>query len=300
MSPRIGAIGCGHWGRNIVRDLVALGAEVHVADSSVDARARAESLGAAVVATIDELPPCRGYVVATPAETHHDVVRHLVSTTPVPIFVEKPPCDGLHAVRALAADGADRLFVMHKWRYHSGVRALRDLARDGAVGTPLRLETTRTGPEALPPGIDVTWHLAVHDLSIALEILGSVPEAREADGGSTDEGRIGWCEATLATGAGVEHRLTVAAGQADRRRDVRLVGSEGSVLLADARDDHVEIERAGRREKHPIADAMPLECELRVFLAYLDGGPAPRSTIGEALAVCEQVARIDALVRGSA
>jgi len=51
MSPRVGAVGCGHWGQNIVRDLVALGATVHVADASADGRARAGALGATTVAS---------------------------------------------------------------------------------------------------------------------------------------------------------------------------------------------------------------------------------------------------------
>ena len=76
------------------------------------------------------------------------------------------------------AIGHDRLFVMHKWRYHPGIRMLAELANSGRLGTPERLETIRTGPEALPPDVDVLWHLGTHDLSIAVEILGNVAPVR--------------------------------------------------------------------------------------------------------------------------
>ena len=299
MSPRVGAVGCGHWGQNIVRDLVALGATVHVADASADGRARAGALGATTVASgADKLPPCDGYVVATPAAAHRSVVEGLLDTG-VPIFLEKPPCGNLGDVRALAASAGDRVFVMHKWRYHPGVLALRDVVRDGTLGRPVRLETTRTGPEVLPPGVDVTWHLAVHDLSIALEVFGVVPTVRSAGGACTADGRITRCDARLETGDGVEHRLRVAAEDPDRSRELRVVGSDGWARLGDARDDRVEVEHAGRRVDRAISDELPLERELATFLDHLGGGPAPKSPMGEALGLCEQVARIDELVRAA-
>jgi len=297
VSVRVGAVGCGQWGRNVVRDLVALGAIVYVADALGDGRTRAENLGAvATLSAADELPPCDGYVVATPAHAHRLVVEVLLPRG-APIFVEKPPCGDLEDVRALAALAPDRLFVMHKWRYHPGVLAIGEVAREGALGELRKLETTRTGPERLPPHVDVTWHLAVHDLSIALETLGSVPAARTAEGTVTTDGRIGRCNAVLRTDDGIEHVLTVAAGEPHQCRSIRLVGSHGWACLVGGYDDHVQVERQGRVAVQAIAVELPLERELRAFLDHLRGGPAPKSTIGDALALCEELARIDALIR---
>jgi predicted dehydrogenase len=296
-APRVGAVGCGHWGQHVVRDLLALGAEVWVADRSAAGRARANRLGVEhTVVSAGALPPCDGYVVATPAPTHREVVESLLASDR-PIFVEKPPCTAIDDVRALAAAGGDRVYVMHKWRYHPGVEAIGGLVRNGALGAPRTLATTRTGPETLPPRVDVTWHLAVHDLAIALEVLGTVPIARNAVGSLTDDGRIRRCDARLETVGGVAHRLTVATDDHERDRSVRLECADGSVSLADAYDDHLWIERSGRRSEHPIGTALPLEREVGAFLDHLRGGPPPRSTLGDAVLVCEQVAQLDALVR---
>jgi hypothetical protein len=54
---------------------------------------------------------------------------------------------------------------------------------------------------------------------------------------------------------------------------------------------------------HPVEDALEADATLGArqgaFLQFLDGGPPPRSTGTDALAVCEQLARIDVLIRGT-
>src|SRR5262245_47248432 len=86
---RVGLVGCGRWGRNILRDLASLGARVVVADPSEPARRAAIAGGAlAAVPAADELPEVDGLVVATPASTHAAVIEPLLPRG-VPVFVEK-------------------------------------------------------------------------------------------------------------------------------------------------------------------------------------------------------------------
>src|SRR5262249_55081571 len=139
---------------------------------------------------------CAGYVVVTPANEHRGACTALLDRG-VPVFVEKPPGASVADVEALAAIGADRLFVMHKWRYHPGVLALADLVRDGALGTVESLATTRTGPQSLPDDVDVTWHLAVHDVAIALELLGAVPHVEAVVSARDPHGRLCRIEVTM-------------------------------------------------------------------------------------------------------
>jgi predicted dehydrogenase len=293
VSIEIGVAGCGRWGAHVVRDLVDLGASVLVAEPDPARRTWASQTGAAaVVATVGALPECAGYVVVTPASAHRVVCGALLERD-APVFVEKPPGTGLAEVEALAAAGGDRLFVMHKWRYHPGVVAMAGLARDGVFGSPLRLVTTRTGPEPLPDDVDVTWHLAVHDLAIALEVLGSVPQVDVAVARRTDDGRLGRVEATLRTEWGDEHCLTVAADDPDYEREVRCVGPERSAILSRPSAPALEVEQPdGTRELVPLADELPLARELAAFLEHCEGGPAPRSSMVEALAIARCLAAI--------
>ena len=61
-GAKVGLIGCGSWGRFILRDLIALGCTVSVVAPSAESRARAEA-AQAVVDSISELPDVDGIVV---------------------------------------------------------------------------------------------------------------------------------------------------------------------------------------------------------------------------------------------
>jgi predicted dehydrogenase len=130
MSLSIGLIGCGRWGRTILRDLIALDARVHVAAASEMSRRAAIEAGAAGASPdIAGFPKdIDGYVVATPTSTHAEVIEQLLPSGK-PVFVEKPMTNDVAAARSLIERAGERIFVMDKWRYHPGVEALADAAR---------------------------------------------------------------------------------------------------------------------------------------------------------------------------
>jgi predicted dehydrogenase len=299
LTLRVGLVGCGSWGANVLRDLVALGADVTVAEPDFDRRARALANGAARgVTSAAELPQCDGYCVVTPASTHREVCEYVLARG-VPVFVEKPPCTDVSAVEELVRIGGDRLFVMHKWRYHPGIRLLAELAQSGELGPLERLETIRTGPEALPPDVDVLWHLGTHDLSIAVEILGTVAPVRTAHATRDIAGRITQCRATMASDAGPQHRMTAAAGVSDRVRRVVVSGTEASAVLDHPNAPTVSVRAHDGTQSIPLRQALPLAEELRAFLAYLTGGPAPVSDAATALVIAQRLSELQRAVHSS-
>src|SRR5215831_2161391 len=116
-------VGCGRWGRNILRDLVSLGRPAIVVDPSAEARQAAAPMARATHADLDIEEDVCCVIVATPATRHIGVIER-AARWQRPIFVEKPLATRIEdAERALELAG-DRLFVMDKWRYHPGVEAL--------------------------------------------------------------------------------------------------------------------------------------------------------------------------------
>lgn len=293
----VALVGCGKWGRHILRDLVGLGCDVAVVDPSAANAGRALQLGArAAVSSTDALPAVAGVVVATPATVHADSVEQVLPLG-VPVFVEKPlTVDPLSAARLVAASGG-RLFVMDKWRYHPGVRLLSDIVRDGRLGRVNGLRTVRTDWGNPHTDVDVVWTLAPHELAIALEVFGAVPPARRAVADVENGELVGL---TGVLGDGPWHVLEVSSRSERLSREIRLSCTDGVAVLAGGWVDHVVIYRDHTAPRPSgqvlsISTDLPLLLELQAFVEHLRGGPAPNSTAAEGLAVVEAIAHLRAL-----
>jgi predicted dehydrogenase len=286
MSSRVGLVGCGRWGSLILRDLRSLGCEVPVVARSPESRERAADGGAAeIVESIGALAGVAGVVVATP-EDSHAAVNAAALELGVPVFSEKPLTVDPSSAAELAASAPDRLFCMDKWRYHPGVEALGELARSGELGEPLGLRCRRLGWGNAHPTSDTTWHLAPHDLSIALEIFGALPEPRFAvfEGPAADPRGI---SGVLGERPLVE--IEVSAARHVRERSVQLDCSDGVAWLPDPMAEAIGVARSSaigdEPELRPISTEMPLLRELQAFVTHLEGGPPPRSSAAEAAAI---------------
>src|SRR5512138_3774871 len=87
-ASTVALVGCGRWGRHILRDLLGLGCAVTVVDTSPERRREALERGAASAAgRLSGLPDLAGIVVATPAGTHARVVEEALGRG-VPVFCE--------------------------------------------------------------------------------------------------------------------------------------------------------------------------------------------------------------------
>lgn len=288
MSERlsVGLIGCGRWGRYILRDLLSLGCDVLVVAVSDSGRKNARDGGATtVVDTLDALPSVTGVVVASPTITHASVIETLLQQG-IPIFTEKPlTCDRASA-RRLAQAAPDRLFVMDKWRYHPGVEMLAEIARSEELGPVLGLRTTRAQWGDPHPDVDGIWILAPHDLSIALEVLGTIPPARSA----CAERVNGWPTGLVGLlGDDPWLVIEVSTRHPQYRREIRLHCRDGVAIMNDGYSEHIQVTRSfdlhdtivPEPELRPISAELPLLRELRTFVEHLKGGPPPRSSAAE-------------------
>ena len=299
----LGLVGCGRWGRFILRDLNSLGCLVSVAEHAEANRGFAAANGAvAVVRELEALPEdLDGYLVSTPASTHAGVIERLLERGR-PIFVEKPLSVDAGSARRLAGRAAGRLFVLDKWRYHPGVEALAALARSGELGPLQGLRMTRVQWGRPHRDVDAIWTLLPHDLAIAMEILGTLPPARAAAAefeGGQPAGLLG----ILGTAPNVV--LEVSARRPRNCRRVELICRDGVAVLDGAYANHVALYRdaagagAGRDapepERRELSTELPLLRELRAAVEFLAGGPAPRGSASDGATIVERIAELRAM-----
>lgn len=292
MSLRVGLIGCGRWGRHILRDLIALGARVEVVSRSEASRAVARAGGAAAChAAIAELPPQDGYVVAVPTVSHVAVIEALLPRGR-PIFCEKPLSPRPDDIRRLAP-AAGRIFVMYKWRYHPGVAAMARLRAEGVAGEPLLLHCLQLGWGHPHPDVDPPTILLPHALSMVLEVLGEVPPLQWARPLLPGEPALGLV-AELAAAQGPRVLLECSVVHPQHRRSLTLVGRAASLDLPDSYAESLTLRRGppaapGPAEALPIGRRLPLEIELEAFLRHLEGGPPPLSSLADELLIVERL-----------
>ncbi|MEQ9812615.1 MAG: Gfo/Idh/MocA family oxidoreductase [Azospirillaceae bacterium] len=297
--PHVGLVGCGGWGRHILRDLKALGARVTCVARGERSRANAATGGAdAIVDTLDDLPAVDGAVVATPSDSHGTITLALARRG-LPVFVEKPLTSDLAQARAIVDAAPDRVFVMDKWRYHGGIRRLAAIAGDGSLGAVIGLRSVRLGWSMTHNEVDPVWNLLPHDLSICLHVLGVVPKliwAAPDPLGPLGGGVV----ALLGETDGPRALVECSAHHPVNRRSVILACEGGTLTLNASLDDHLVLRRGppgdamAHEERVAIPTGMPLEAELAAFLDHLGGGPPPLSSARDGLATVERCCEIRA------
>jgi len=296
---KIGLIGCGNWGKNILRDLLALGACVYVADTGEAARERAEKSGASgVTDDFMRLPDCDGYVVAVTIPGLARVVSQILERKK-PVFSEKTLLLSRSDYDELIdAGGADLVFCMHKWGYHPGVHALAKTANSGQIGGLRQLQVFRECWSADFHLADVIWCHCIHDLVITSEIFGSLPENIHSISAIKDSNNTITGVTTVLKQGDFSAVLIENGRSAEKLTRISVLGTQGSASLYNPLDDHITVRTFAGEEKVPIETEMPLFSELREFLDHLNGGPRPRYGIEDGFAVSNFILKMHAKIEG--
>lgn len=288
-KPVIGLVGVGNWGKLILRDLVALGCEVHAVAVSDRSFANAREFGAtSIVGSIAELPELDGAVAAPIATRHAEVVVALGEAQPGPIYCEKPLTADVSEADQLVEALGDRLFVMDKWRYQAGVLELARLAKSGELGDIQSITLRRVSTGNPHPDVNTLWTHMPHDLSMTLEILGEIPPVTHAEGEFVN-GELEGARATLGNDPWVA--IEVSDGASGHHREARVVGSTGVAILAGGWSEEVVVRRFDGQDDELIEakGELPLLAELRAFIEHVQGGPAPKSSAAEGALIVRRI-----------
>jgi predicted dehydrogenase len=287
LSPVL-LVGCGRWGRNILRDLALIGRTTVVVDTSAEALAAAKPFAWATRRNLDIDEHVAGVIIATPATDHVATIERLARLQ-VPIFVEKPLASRTEDAERVVALTENRLFVMDKWRYHPGIEALGALARSGELGPVRAMRTWRLGWGHSHEDVDPIWNLLPHDLSIVLEILGFVPPAVHATA-ERERDRVWGMTARL--GPDPLCVLEVSARRPEHRRRIEVVFDAGVAVLDGDRDTLIQIRSDDGDRTTDVGDEPPLKRELEAFVGHLDGGPPPKSSGRDGVAVVRRISEL--------
>lgn len=188
---RVGVVGFGYWGPNLVRNVDKLGdAELVVLCDLSPANLERFSATYPGVATTQDLAAMLtdfdldAVVVASSAPSHFAIASKVLEAG-LHCFVEKPltltSADAEKLV-ALAEERGVTLMVGHLMVYHSVIGWIRDYIASGDLGDVLYVYLQRLNLGKVRTEENAFWSLAPHDVSMALYLLGETPDSVSATG----------------------------------------------------------------------------------------------------------------------
>lgn len=188
---RVGVIGYGYWGPNIVRNLYNVdgSVEVTICDKDPDALRRAKQAYPNLKVTSDcteilSSPRIDAVAVITPVWTHFELAKAALENGKH-VFVEKPfTSDTAQAEELIELAEKKNLKIMvdHTFLFTGAVRKIRQLMDNGTLGDLYYYDSTRVNLGLFQHDVNVIWDLAPHDLCIMDYLIKEKPAALSATG----------------------------------------------------------------------------------------------------------------------
>jgi predicted dehydrogenase len=190
---QVGAVGCGYWGPNLIRNLRQL-PDCHlkvICDSSEQRLSHMRRMhpGVSTTPRFEQLlgdAELDAVIVATPVRFHYEMAKACLEAGKH-VFIEKPMARTVAEAEELVAL-ADRqglvLMVGHTFLFSPAVRRMKQIVDAGDIGEVQYISARRLNLGLFQKDINVAWDLAPHDLSILLHLLDQMPESVSCQGSS--------------------------------------------------------------------------------------------------------------------
>lgn len=188
---KVGVIGYGYWGPNLVRNFMACPDAIVTAVSDVLEDRLSPLLklypGLRTTSNSAELiddPSIDAIIIATPVSSHFELALAALRAGKH-VLVEKPLASNSDQAHQLIDEAQSRslvLMVDHTFVYTDAVRKMRELISNGELGEIYYYDAVRVNLGLFQHDVNVIWDLAIHDLSIMDFVLPTRPVAISATG----------------------------------------------------------------------------------------------------------------------
>jgi UDP-2-acetamido-3-amino-2,3-dideoxy-glucuronate N-acetyltransferase len=315
-APRIGVIGAGYWGANLVRNCSQLGVLAAVCEA--DPRRRDEMQMRYGVDCFSDLQQMLdrakldAVVIAAPAPAHAQLALQAIDARKH-VFVEKPLALNVQDAQSVveAAEAADlTLFVGHVLLYHPGIRALLKYVNEGRIGRVRHLRSRRLSWGRLRSEENVWWSFAPHDCALMIAIMQDSPvNATGWLSAFVRPNLADFAYADFAFSQGRSAHIEVSWLDPDKSSRIDVFGSEGTLTFIDSREGATltltpcgdRLSAAGEPELWrsetlhiDLPQAEPLRLELEAFCRAMRGEDQVPTDGREGLEVVRALHMVDA------
>jgi predicted dehydrogenase len=188
---KVGVIGYGYWGPNVVRNFQGLAncKLTAVCDKNAKAIHRLCASHPEIEITNDSSDiimskDIDAVAIVTPVSTHYELARQCLKNGKH-VFVEKPFTSTMAQAEELielAEVKNLKMMVDHTFLYTGAVRKMKELIDQKVLGTLYYYDSVRVNLGLFQHDVNVIWDLAPHDLSIMDYLIEERPAAVAATG----------------------------------------------------------------------------------------------------------------------
>lgn len=320
-APSLAVIGCGHWGKNIVRNLYELGVLDTVCEKNADILSSVRAKYSAVKTNTDlgkvlSSGDIDAVAIATPATTHYAIAKEAILAGK-DVFVEKPLATNIKEAEELATLSREKnkiLMVGHILQYHPALIKLKDMLRSGELGKIQYIYSNRLNIGKLRVEENILWSFAPHDISAILMLLEEEPVKVTAFGGSyITEGIYDASLTTLEFKNKVRAHIFVSWLHPFKEQKLIVVGTKAMAVFDDVSKEKLiiyphkidyiagKIPIAQKAEHYNVTidDKEPLKEELKHFVECIKQRKEPRTGAEDGLRVLKVLEQAEAFLASS-
>lgn len=304
---KIAHVGAGYWGKNIIRNLVALNCLKIICDNNQETLKvyQKQYPKLAYNTDVDDVfadKSIDAVTIATPASTHFSLVRKALQAG-LDVFVEKPIAFKYEEGEELAelARVQDRILMIgHILRYHPAIEKTKELIENGTLGRVGYCYSNRLNLGKVRKEENILWSFAPHDISVLIYLLDGLPEKVYASGEVILQPGIHDVTLTVMKWrSGVTAHIYVSWLHPFKEQRFVFVGDKAMLVFDDMKQkdklvlynrgiDFIKGQPVLRDEDSEIIEIEnkePLRIEMEHFLSCVENHCQPKTDANEALSV---------------
>ncbi len=306
MKKNIAVVGCGHWGKNLVRNFAGLGSLVAVCDPNTElAQKYADQYGANNLTfseVINDLS-IDGVVLAVPAPFHASLAIKAINAGKH-VYVEKPlAMNQLEAEQMIAVSETQNVSLMvgHLLQYHPGFIKVREIVESGDMGVLRYIYSNRLSFGKVRTEEDVIWSFSPHDISMILSLTDQEPKLVRTESSSILQTDIADSAILhLEFSSGLKAHVSVSWLHPCKEQKLVVIGESGMIIFDDTQPWSQKVAlyphkldvagKSRRLEKSDVqyinlVESEPLRNECKHFLDVVNEGVMPLTDGNEGLRV---------------
>ena len=299
MKKNIAVVGCGYWGKNLVRNFYEINALYGICDVNEERLKSFKEKFTDLVVYKDykklmERHEVDAIVIATPAATHYTLAKEALFAEK-DVFVEKPIAlnykEGEELV-LLAKEKNKILFVGHILEYHPAVIKLKEIINKGELGKINYIYSNRLNLGKFRTEENILWSFAPHDISVIIGLLDEMPDELSAHGGNYLNPDITDLTVTILNfSSGVKAHIFVSWLHPYKEQKLIVIGdkkmivfddvsSKNKLLLYNHKIDWIEklpVPRPEEAQPLSVEKKEPLKSECEHFIECINSRKTPKT-----------------------